>query len=74
MEGPLKIRSTLPQERHDDLECLLESGEDMVLGQSEGVPLRLGTPRAQTEHEAATADLVDGLDGLGGDPGVPVQR
>ncbi len=52
MEGPLEVRATMPQEREDDLERLLEAPERVVLGQAEGVGLAAGMPRAEPQHEA----------------------
>ena len=51
-----------------------EPALDVVLGQPEGVRLAAGVPGAEAEHEAAAADLVERLDRLRRDPGVPVER
>jgi len=48
-------------EWHDDLDRLLESAVDVVLGQPEGMRLATGMPGAQAEHEAAPADLIERL-------------
>ena len=44
VEGALEVRATAPQERDDDLDRLLESAVDVVLGQPEGVRLATGVP------------------------------
>ena len=55
-------------QRDDDLERLLEAGEDAVLRQPERVRLAGPlVPGAETEDEAAAADLVERLGGLGDD-------
>jgi hypothetical protein len=63
----------LPQERHDDLDRLLEAPEHVVLGQPEGVGLAAGMPGAEAQHESAATDLVEGLDRLCRDARVPVE-
>ena len=71
---PSKSARPSPQQRNDDLERLLEAAVDVILGQPERVRLRAGVPGAEAEHEPPAADLVERLDGLRGDPGVPMQR
>ena len=39
MVRPFEVRAARPEQRHDDLERLLEAAEDLVLGQPEGVRL-----------------------------------
>ena len=74
MERPLEVRPTLAQEGNDDLDRFLESAVDMVLWQPEGMCQGTRMPGAQAEDQPAAADLIDRLDGLGGDPRIPMER
>src|SRR6185369_286458 len=70
MEGALEIDVAVPEQRQDDLQRLLKAPDGSILGQAKGVSLAPGVPRAEAKHEPPAADLVEGLDGLGEDPGV----
>ena len=74
VEGPLEVGAALSQEWDDDLDRLLEAPEYVVLWQPEGVCLAAGMSRAEAEYEPTSADLIERLDRLGRDSGVPVER
>ena len=75
VEPALEVRVPTTNERDDDLERLLEPGEDPVLGEAEGVRLaRPFVPRAQPEDVAAAADLVERLGCLGDDARIAMER
>jgi hypothetical protein len=69
MEPPLERDAFAGQEPADDLEGLLESGPTVVEGKPEGPELDLVPPRAEAEHQAAAADLIDRGRHLGQDAG-----
>ena len=57
----LEVDASLAQERHDDLEGLLEAAHPVVEGVAEGLVLGLVPPGAEPQHDAPAADLVEGV-------------
>ena len=49
----LEVDLPLPQQRHDDLERLLEAAHPVIEGVAEGLVLRLVPARAQAQHRRA---------------------
>src|SRR5579863_2439042 len=55
----LEIDVSLAQERHDDLQCFLETPGQVIERIAKSLVLRLMPARAEAQDEASTADLIE---------------
>ena len=68
---PLEVDPALAKEGHDDRERLLEAPHAVIVGDAEGVVLRLVPARSEPEDEAPARHLVERVRHLREDRGVP---
>src|SRR5204862_6539215 len=59
VEAPVEVDRAVPEQRPDDRERLVETGDPLLEREAEGPELDVVPARAEPEDEAATRDLVD---------------